>query len=85
MSSPRGLDAGGIGGIGTEELRFVLPAFGEGERRRVGTTGAEGAGVGRGNSKVNGFKNEGSFERRGGWRTLRYILKFRSARLACGT
>lgn len=84
MSSPRGLEAGGIGGMGTEELRFVLLACGEGERRRAGIVGGdgEGEGVGRGNKRVNGFKKEGSFERSGGWRTLRYILRFRSARLA---
>lgn len=71
--------------MGTEELRFVLLVCGEGERRRAGIVGGEGVGVGRGNNRVNGFKKEGSFERSGGWRTLRYILRFRRARLTWGT
>lgn len=84
MSSPRGFEAGGMGEIGTEELRFVA-RFGEGERRRE--DGDEGDGVdegdGRGKRKEKGLN--GSLERNGGWRTLRYMLKFRKARLAWGT
>lgn len=99
MSSPRGFDAGGIGAMGTDELRFAGPppvrASGEGVRRLlglggtgdVGEDGAEGEGVGdggvRGKSREKRLK--GNLERRGGWRTFRYMFRFRSARLACGT
>lgn len=41
MSSPRGLEDGGIGGMGTEELRFVV-RFGDGERRRGDGVGVVG-------------------------------------------
>ena len=36
MSSPRGFDAGGMGGIGTDELR-LLELVGEGEGLRLRT------------------------------------------------
>ena len=91
MSSPRGLEEGGMGEMGTEELRFVVVRFGEGERR-LGVGGGAGGGVlglglvwgemgdGRGNRNEKGLK--GSLERSGGCRTLRNMLKFRSERLA---
>lgn len=70
MSSPRGLEAGGMGEIGTEELRFES-RVGEGEaaRRRglsgaIGEEGREGDGDVRGKRKENGLK--GSLERSGG-------------------
>ncbi len=89
MSSPRGFAAGGIGGIGTEDarragrvgdglrVRFV-PVDEDEEVREVGTEG-----VGRAKRKAKGLK--GSLERSGGWRMLRYMLKLRRARFACGT
>ncbi|CCL98732.1 uncharacterized protein FIBRA_00737 [Fibroporia radiculosa] len=84
ISSPRDVDAGGIGDIGTEELRFVLLALGEGDRaRRTGegtivvVTRVESV---RPNRKERGLK--GNFDRKGGWRTFRCMLNCRSARFA---
>jgi hypothetical protein len=42
-------------------------------------------GSGRGKKNASGLRPILSLERRGGWRTLRYMLKERRARLACGT
>jgi len=63
--------------MGTAEgLRLLMGRVGEGVRGEV-----SGAGCGVGVRKnVNGFRDLS-----GGWRRLRYILKFRSARLAWGT
>ena len=94
MSSPRGLDAGGIGVRGTLELRRAAPRPGEGLRRRAGGEAGEadvdvdegegGGGVGgRAKRRAKGLK--GSLERNGGWRMLRCMLKLRSDRFACGT
>ena len=92
MSSPRGFDAGGIGWMGTDELRRLAPGAGEGDglRRRgvcgvVGEDGDAGGSGDCGRAKRNAKGLKGSLERSGGWRTLRYMLKFRRARLACGT
>lgn len=71
MSSPRGLLLGGIVGIGTlEGLRLFM---------RAGLGCLRGGLVG-GAAFAKGFK-----DRRGGFRRFRYMLKLRSARLACGT
>ena len=90
MSSPRGLFAGGIGAMGTDELRFAGRASGDGERRLPSAVGdaARDEGVGDGGVRGKSFAKssaKGSFERSGGWRTLRYMFRFRSARFACGT
>ena len=86
MSSPRGLEVGGIGDIGTEELRLES-RVGEGDRARgegdVGDGGRDGDGEVRGNR--NEKRLNGSLDCSGGCRTFRYILKLRSARFACGT
>ncbi len=87
MSSPRGFDAGGMGEMGTEELRLDM-RVGEGEWRRppssvTGEGGRDGDGDVRGKRKENGLK--GNLDRSGGCRTFKNMLKFRSARLACGT
>lgn len=90
MSSPRGFDDGGIGAMGTDELRFAAPPArrgGDGERRRASRFAAGGGGgdegAGRGKRSANGLK--GSLERSGGCRTLRYMFRLRNARFACGT
>lgn len=87
MSSPRGLEAGGMGGMGTEEKRRLLPGEGEGLRLRgkCGEVGEMGEVGGGGRAKRNAKGLKGSLERRGGWRMLRYMLKLRRARFACGT
>lgn len=87
ISSPRGLLDGGIGEIGTDELRLDM-RMGEGARRRltsgvVGDEGREGDGEVRGKRNENGLK--GNFERRGGCLTFKYIFRFRRAWFACGT
>ena len=70
MSSPLGFDAGGMGAIGTDELRLLEPGDGEGLRLRgkcgdVGELGEVGGGdVGRAKRNANGLK--GSFDRSGG-------------------
>ena len=47
MSSPRGLEAGGMGGIGTDELRLLEPAEdGEGLRLRAEVEAGEIGDVG---------------------------------------
>jgi hypothetical protein len=90
ISSPRGLVVGGILGIGRTA---------DGERERIVGGGDEERGEvacepefervcsfsGRGKSSERGLSINLNFERRGGLRTLRYMLKERSARLACGT
>jgi hypothetical protein len=89
MSSPRGLLLGGIGAMGTgtasEEVDVVGVVVsgrgGEGWRAPFWVGGAVGGG--RGKNKPKGLN--GNFERSGGWRTLRYMLKDRRALLACGT
>lgn len=53
---------------------------GLGEEERV--EGGEAC-SGRGKKKESGFHF--SFERKGGFRTFRYMFRERSARLACGT
>ena len=89
MSSPRGFDAGGIGAIGTEVLRLDMRG-GEGDLRGCANAVGDG-GVGDGvvdgeGGELRGKKKEnqlsGNLERNGGWRTLRYMLRLRSARLA---
>ena len=91
MSSPRGFCDGGIGAMGTDELRFDM-RWGDGERRELegvdgeaGVDGVTGDGEGevRGNRNAKGLKN--SLERSGGWRTFRYMLKCRRALFAWGT
>ncbi len=85
MSSPRGLEAGGIGAMGTEELRLLeLAEDGDGLRLR-GEWGEMGEVGGDGRAKRNAKGLKGSLERRGGCRMLRYMLKLRRARFACGT
>ena len=72
--------------MGTDNERFALVPSGEreGERRfgdvGVGVGVGVGEGVGRGKSVENRLR--GNLERSGGWRTLRYIFRFRSARFA---
>lgn len=65
ISSPRGFEAGGMGAMGTDELRFET-RFGEGERRRglVGVVGEGGEDGVLGNRKAKGLN--GSLLRRGG-------------------
>ena len=80
MSSPRGLEEGGMGGMGTEELRLD-GLLGEGDLRRDGEGRGEGVeGAVRGNRNEKGLN--GSFERKGGCRTFKYMLKFRNALFA---
>lgn len=79
MSSPRGFVVGGMGEIGTEEeLRELGDRVGDDGRGE----GAVGDG-GRGNRKARGLR--GNFDRKGGLRTFRYMLKERRALFACGT
>ena len=75
--------------MGTDELRRLAPGAGEGEglRRRgvcgvAGEDGDAGDGGDCGRAKRNAKGLKGSLERSGGWRTLRYMLKLRRARLA---
>ena len=83
MSSPRGFVAGGMVGIGRAA---------EGERERIG--GVAGVPVvfswgrsfsGRGKRSESGLSRNLNFERKGGLRTLRYILNERRALFVCGT
>jgi hypothetical protein len=83
MSSPRGVDAGGMGAIGTgiasEVFGSVFEALsgGEGDAERTAKGG------GRGKKKEKGLKM--NLKRRGGLRRFRYMLKDRRALFACGT
>jgi hypothetical protein len=81
MSSPRGLVVGGMGGI-----VVIVVAVADGERWRVGE---DGSGDWGGDAKARGKKNarglSRSLDRRGGFRTFKYILNDRRALLACGT
>ena len=81
INSPRGLDVGGMGAMGIDELRLLGGGDGDGFRER--REGGGGTGAGRGNKKENRLK--GSRDCIGGWRTFRYMLKLRSARFAWGT
>lgn len=90
MSSPRGLVAGGIVGIGrvAEGERERIVGGGDEERGEVACEPDFGGGrsfSGRGKSNESGLSINLNFERRGGLRTFRYMLKERKARLACGT
>jgi hypothetical protein len=70
--------------MGTEVL--VDPIAGTAGREREDdelTEGDGGSSVGRGKKKESGFR--WILDRSDGLRTLRYILKDRSARFACGT
>jgi len=74
MSSPRGLVACGMVGIVVDAAASVA----------VGEDGGAGWDAGgRGKRKESGLR--GSLERRGGFRTLRYMLNERKALFACGT
>ena len=79
MSSPRGLEVGGIGGMGTEVPRFGRLS-GEGERRGRDITSS---GELRCERYDSGFVNK--LTRNGRCRTFKCMLKLRRARLACGT
>ena len=75
MSSPRGLVDGGIGGIGTD-----IPRLRSGLLVNLSGIGVR---ADRPSKNENGLIS--SLERNGFCRTLRYMLKLRKARLACGT
>jgi hypothetical protein len=78
MSSPRGLDVGGIGAMGRDvDPRDILSEVGDALRERLMGE------VGRENRNDRGLK--GTFDRRGARRTFRYMLNDLSALLACGT
>ena len=78
INSPRGLDVGGMGAMGIDELRLLGGGDGDGFRER--REGGGGTGAGRGNKKENRLK--GNRDWIGGWRTFRYMLKLRRARFA---
>jgi hypothetical protein len=71
----------------TEECGSCVDDWSCGERGEEGEgeMSIEG-GRGRGRKRrEKGLRNEGMLERRGGLRTLRYMLKERRALFACGT
>lgn len=67
--------------MGIDELRLLVGGDGDGFRER--RDGGVGTCAGRGNKKENMLI--GNLDCMGGWRTFKYMLKFRRARLACGT
>lgn len=73
--------------MGRDVIEDEPDRVGEGARREDGVRGEEGVEVycsfGRGKKNLRGLR--GNLERRGGLRTLRYMLKERRARLECGT
>ena len=79
MSSPRGLFEGGMEGMGIADEERFPRRVGDGVRGDDGVAEEEGAG--RARRKDSGL----SMEARGAARMLRYMLKLRSARFACGT
>lgn len=83
MSSPRGFAAGGMGAIGRDvdaDLARGL-ATGVGDVERDEVAGAWSSGLGKKNA--SGF--HANWDRKGGLRTFRYMLKERRARFAWGT
>lgn len=87
ISSPRGLEAGGIEGMGRDaDGDLDRLRVGEGERER-GTWDDEDKAFelssGRGKKKDSGLKD--ILDRSGSLRTLKYMLNDLRARFACGT
>ena len=73
--------------IGTAEgLRLLRGRVGEGGRGEVGDRSGDGGEL-LGDGAFLKFRKNGNGIRdlKGGWRRFRYMLKFRSARLAWGT
>lgn len=86
MSSPRGLDAGGMGDIGVGLLTELLDGEG-GDRARV-WVGDSGGLCGVSNQLYRyrrGSNIQGIVSLNGGFRTFRYMLNDLSALFACGT
>lgn len=83
MSSPRGFAAGGMGAIGREIdadlARGLAVGVGDVDLDEVAAAGSSGLGK----KKASGFN--ANLDRKGGLRTLRYMLNERSARFAWGT
>lgn len=85
MSSPRGFVVGGIGAMGTDATCLESGLLPRRVRSGLGV-GCEGRdcwaspGVSRGKRKASGLNRKR--DRRGRWRTFRYMLKLRSARFA---
>jgi hypothetical protein len=74
--------------IGTAEgLRLLSGRVGEGARGELGNRRGDGGVLGGGGGAFLKLRKNGKGIRdlSGGWRRLRYMLKFRSARFAWGT